>query len=270
MDYGRYGGSVGFVWPRLTPAVKTLMLINVVVFLVNAVLKGKLVLWCGVSWDLMWEGYGLGLARLVTTQFVHSFHDPLHLLLNMLVFYFFGTFVEEAIGTRRLYRLYLLSGAAGGLLHSVLGLLSGSEAPAVGASGAVYGIMVYAACMAPRMRVLFIIFPIELRWLVGVLVFIGVYMTYVQLVGGGSDGVAHGGHLGGALCGFFAYRLPRRRWAWVDRLRGWSDQRRVRASRHRQEVLDRLLDKVHREGLGSLTTAERRFLDRTSQQMRRK
>ena len=231
---------------------------------------GKLGQWCGVSWSLMWEGYGLGLLRLVTTQFVHSFTSPMHLLLNMLVFYFFGTFVEEAIGKKRLYKLYLMSGALGGLLHSVLGVVMGQDVPAIGASGAVYGIMVYAACMAPRMRVLFIIFPIELRWLVGVLVFIGIYMTYVGLALGGSDGVAHGGHLGGALWGFLAYRMPRQEWAWVARLRNWSDQRKVRARRARQEVLDQLLEKVHKEGIGSLTAAEKRFLDRTSEEMRRK
>jgi membrane associated rhomboid family serine protease len=270
MEYGRYGGAGGFVWPRLTPAVKTLMLINVGVFLLNAVMVGRLGQWCGISWHLMWEGYGLGLVRLVTTQFVHSFSTPMHLLLNMLVFYFFGTFVEEAIGKKRLYRLYLMSGAVGGVMHSVLGLAMGSDVPAIGASGAVYGIMVYAACMAPRMRVLFIIFPIELRWLVGVLVFIGIYMTFVSMAVGGTDGVAHGGHLGGALWGFTAYRMPRRQWAWTGKLRRWSDERRARASRARQEVLDQLLEKVHKQGIGSLTNAERRFLDRTSEEMRRK
>ena len=269
MDYGRYGGSGGFVWPRLTPAVKTLMIINGVAFVLNAILRGELV-WLGISWDRMWEGYGLGLGRLVTSQFVHAYLSPWHLLLNMLMFYFFGTFVEEQIGRKRMYQLFLVSGAVGGVVYSVLGLIMGSTVPAVGASGAVYGIMAYAACMAPRMKVLVIVFPVELRWVVGVLVFVGVYMTYVNLVEGVSDGVAHGGHLGGALWGFLAFRLPRRRWAWTGRLRGWRDQRQLKASQQRQAVLDQLLEKVHREGLGSLTSAEKRFLDKASEHMRKK
>lgn len=269
MDYGRQGGFGGFVWPRLTPAVKNLMIINAAVFFLNAILQGELI-WLGISWDRMWEGYGLGLARLLTSPFVHAYLSPWHLLMNMLMFYFFGTFVEETIGRKRLYQLFLLSGVCGGVLYSVLGLIMGQPQPAIGASGAVYGIMTYAACMAPRMKVLIIVFPIELRWLVGTLVFVGVYMTYVSLVEGVSDGVAHGGHLGGALWGFVAYRLPRQQWRWTGKLRGWRAQREMRTSQERQAVLDELLEKVHREGLGSLTTAEKRFLDKASQQMRRK
>jgi len=270
MDYGRTGGyGGGFVWPRLTPAVKTLMIVNFAVFFLNAVLRGQLA-WLGISWDRMWEGYGLGLARLATSPFVHAYLSPWHLLMNMLMFYLFGTFVEEAIGRRRLFRLFVLSGVSGGILYSVLGLAMGNQVPAIGASGAVYGIMTYAACMAPRMKVLVIIFPIELRWLVGTLVFVGVYMTYVNAVEGLSDGVAHGGHLGGAVWGFLAYRFPQQGAAVTGRLRGWRQQRQSRANQQRQEVLDELLEKVHREGLGALTEAERRFLDKASKQMRRK
>jgi membrane associated rhomboid family serine protease len=268
MDYGQYGG---LALPRVTSGVKALLIVNAAVFFANALAQD----WFGdvllpLSWSGLWEGYGLGVLRLVTYQFVHAFTDPWHILLNMLLLYFFGTFVEAEIGRRRLLWLYLLSGIAGGLLHMLLA----PSARVVGASGACYGILVYAAFMAPRMRVIFLIFPIEMRWLVGFLVFLGLYQVYVEMALGVSGGVSHGAHLGGALWGLVAFRMARagvgpdfglgERWA---RMRA---QRSARASAQHRAVLDGLLDKVQREGLSSLTAAERRFLDKASERMRRK
>lgn len=269
MTYQDFGG---FALPRLTPAVKALLIANFAVFLANALLTNALTPWLALSWTGMWEGYGLGLLRLLTYQFVHSFVDPLHILLNMLVLYFFGTFVEEAVGPRRLTRLYLVSGVVGGLTFCAIGAMLGQpDRAVVGASGAVYGILIYAACMAPRMRVILIVFPIELRWLALGLVGIGAYMMFIEVTAGYTGGVAHGGHLGGALWGYLAYRMPRqRRWPILERFEQWRLQRAHQQQVERQATLDRLLEKVHREGIGSLTAAERRALDRASQEMRRR
>ena len=266
MDYGQQGG---FAMPRMTQGVKLLLIINVAVFLANAVLRGSLSAhWFPLSWAGLSDGYGLGVLRFLTYQFTHSFRDPLHLILNMLVLYFFGTFVEGQIGKRRLLWLYFLSGVVGGVLHMVIT----PSVRVVGASGACYGIMVYAAFVAPRMRVIFLIFPIEMRWLVGLLVFLGLYQLYVDL--GRSGGISHGAHLGGALWGAIAFRMARAGigpdFGIGNRVGRWKAQRDARAGQEKQRVLDDLLEKVHREGLNSLTPAERRFLDKASQQMRRK
>jgi membrane associated rhomboid family serine protease len=265
------GQYVGFAWPRMTPAVKALLIANGVVLLVNMLLTGRLAPLLGLSWANLGEGYGLGVVRLITYQFVHSFADPFHILFNMLMLYFFGTFVEEAIGKTRLLRLYLTAGVVGGVVQLLMAAATGdTRSLTIGASGCLYGILVYAACLAPRMRVIFIIFPLELRWLVGGLVVLGVWFSYIELATGASSGVAHGGHLGGALWGWIAYRLPRRQWGWVRRLREWQQERDRRSARERELRVDELLDKVHRHGLSSLTSAERRFLDRASHQMRRR
>lgn len=269
MQYGDYRIS----FPGLTPGVKLLLLVNAGVFLLNALLQGSLSIWLALSWSGLWEGYGLGLVRLVTYQFVHSFGDPWHILMNMLVLYFLGTFVEGSIGRRRLLRLYVSSGVVGGLVQLLLGTFLGvPDQVVIGASGAVYGIMVYAACIAPRMRIIFIVFPIELRWLVALLVGLGAYYTYVQLVTGAPGGVAHGAHLGGALWGFVAHRMAGR-WGRLDvagPLRRWLDERRRREHRRKMETFDKLLEKVHREGMNSLSPAERRFMNKISSEMRRK
>lgn len=266
MTYDRYGG-MGM--PSLTPAVKLLLIVNGVVFLLNAVLQGQLSEWLGLSWSGLGDGYGLGVLRLFTYQFAHSFEDPFHLIYNMLVLYFFGTFVEASIGRQRLLWLYVLSGVGGGLLHLLI-----SSAGVVGASGACYGIMVYAAFLAPRMRVIFLIFPIEMRWLVGILVAVGAYALFVELSRGFSGGTAHGAHLGGALWGYIAFRMARSGigpdFGIPERLRRHRAARAHRSGQEKQAVLDQLLEKVHREGISSLSAAERRFLDKASQEMRRK
>ena len=274
----RFGGTGGGIaWPRLTPAVRVLLIVNVGVFLLNALTKGLFGLnlgeWFGLTWSGLGDGFGLGVLRLLAYQVVHSFNDPLPLLFNMLMLYFFGTFVEGAIGTRRMVWLYVIAGVVGGVVQLLLGRVMGApDVVTIGASGALYGIMVYAACLAPRMTVIMLVFPIELRWLVGIMVGLGVYLAYVGLVTGHTGGVAHGGHLGGALWGYLAYKLPAGSMSWdpLAKVRRWSADRERKSAHHKQQVLDELLEKVHREGLGALTPAERRFLDKASQEMRRK
>ena len=262
-------------FPPLTPAVKALLLVNVAVFVLNMIVApatgGGLARWFGVSWDGLWQWFGLGLYRLLTYQFVHSFHDPLHMLWNMLMLYFFGTMVEGAIGGTRLTRLYLVAGICGGLLQSVFQAVVGHpQSLCVGASGSCYGILVFAAMLRPHAVVYLIVFPVKL-WLVATaLVAIGVYAMYVELVGAVGSTTAHGGHVGGALWGFVSYRIANSGWRWVGRWRRWQQIRAARAEHKRQLVMDRILEKVHAQGLGSLTPAERRFLQRASQTFQRR
>lgn len=262
----------GLALPRMTPAVKVLLLINAGVFVLNLLVWGALSdpKWFALSGSGLWDGFGLGVLRFGTYQFTHSFYDPLHLGFNMLVLYFFGTFVEARVGRKGMYWLYLLSGLVGGLLHIVLAAVFGHGIPVIGASGACYGIMVYAAFMAPRMRVILIVFPIELRFLVGILVFVGLYQTVLMLGGAVSGGqVSHGAHLGGALWGFIGFKMASAGFS----PEGWLSSRRAQSSarktQRKQEVLDELLEKVHRQGMAALTPAERRFLERVSKGSRK-
>lgn len=269
----QYRTSLGF--PTLTPAVGKLLLVNGVVFFLNMILAPAtgdgITRWCGVSWNGLFDGFGLGLYRLVTYQFVHSFVDPWHLLFNMMVLYFFGTMVESAIGGTRLVRLYLVAGVCGGILQAVLELVGGNpQRTTIGASGACYGILVFAAMMRPQATVMLLVFPIRLWVLAAFLVGIGLYSMYVELVANASSGVAHGGHVGGALWGFLSYRIAHSGWRWAGRWKRWRHERRFRAEQNQQQVMDRILEKVHREGLSSLTPAERRFLQKASQSMQRR
>jgi membrane associated rhomboid family serine protease len=277
-------------FPALTPAIRFLLLANCAVFLANAALVGQLSdpgrggggFLFACSWSGLFEGGGFGLLRLVTYQFTHSFRDPMHLAMNLLVLYFFGTVVEQRLGPRGTLRLYLAGGLAGALLHLALAGVQGhADVPLVGASGACYAFLLYATCMAPRSIVFLVFVPVPLWGLAAFLVALGLYSTFVELATGFVDRVAHGAHLGGAALGMVAHRAgwfvdsPGQRgdgssWlaSWRARLGTARAQRQQRATQAHELQLDAILDKVKQRGLQALTTAERRFLERTSQQSR--
>jgi membrane associated rhomboid family serine protease len=277
--------------PSLTPAIKHLLIANAIVFALNAISLGRLSgpgpdgsggFWFAFSWDLGLEGFGLGLVRLVTYQFTHSFANAWHFLGNMLVLYFMGTIAEQKLGYRGTVKLYLAGGLCGALLHLVLASMQGYQnIPLVGASGACYAFLVYAAYRFPNALVFGFI---QLAVVAALLVFVAFYQTFVGLAGGFGGGVAHDAHLGGAALGFLAYK---KNWFvdWGDHagvarpswfgsiLQGLRDQRVKRDQQNalaQQQQLDEILKKVKSDGLASLTQAERRFLERVSKDSQKK
>lgn len=272
-----------FDLPRPASAVQALIAANIAVMLASAmvgphVFGGSLADFLGLSWDGLFGGYGLGVVRLVTYQFTHG--GLMHLVFNMIVLYFFSRLVLSDTGDRGLVHLYIVGGLLGGVCQLLLGAAAGlsDQMLVLGASGAVYAIMVYGACLAPRQTVLlFFVFPIELRWLVIFLVLAGVYASF-QTLHGVAGGTADAAHLGGALWGFLAFRRMRGYylglghrgaplWPWLARFRA------ARVAQNRaalQAELDRLLEKVHQQGMGSLTSDERRSLERASRDLHSK
>src|SRR5262249_33851136 len=111
--------------PRLTPAIARLMLLNAAVVVANMALLGRLSerpgigasgQWFCVSWARLWDGYGLGLYRLLTYQFTHSFSDPWHFLWNMFGLYMFGDIAEQRLGYRGTWKVYIAGGLVGALV----------------------------------------------------------------------------------------------------------------------------------------------------------
>ncbi|MBL8736114.1 MAG: rhomboid family intramembrane serine protease [Planctomycetes bacterium] len=275
----------------LPPATKTLFLINVAVFVANLVslilgrwidaLAGGLGTWTAFSWPGLLDGYGLGLLRVVTYQFTHSI-DPMHLVGNMISLWVFGPIGEARLGRLGIYRLYLWGGAVGALGFVLAGSLGGYLAhPLVGASGACYALLVYAACVQPHATIVFFIVQMPLWVLAALFVAFGAYWQLLELGAGiRAGGVAHSAHLGGALLGWLAFRFGwfvdyadfggRERPGFVagllGRLRSARARRRQQAAEQQDLQLDTILAKVKEHGLGSLTTAERRFLEQISQQ----
>jgi len=204
----------------------------------------------------------------VSYMFLHA--NMSHIFFNMLGLYIFGPPVEARLGGRRFATLYLFSGLAGALL-SVLT----SPAAVVGASGAVYGVMLGFAWFWPRQQImLWGVVGIEARWLI-------VAYTLMSLFGVGGGGIAHFAHLGGFI-GAWLYlkwvggRPAAARAAWQKRLaprvpvgvnpvERWKKIDAAALHPVNREEYERVIAKLDKDGSGALTPGEREFLDRFSQ-----
>ncbi|MDY7107252.1 MAG: rhomboid family intramembrane serine protease, partial [Planctomycetota bacterium] len=235
--------------------------------------------------------------RFIGFQFLHA--NLMHLLFNMIGLYFFGPMVERYLGSKRYLAFYLLCGIFGALMYSLLNLggviaeavggsgvrvpgllFNDAHTPLVGASAGVFGVLMAGAYLAPRAMVLvFFFLPMQLRTLAYALV--GIALFTVVVAGRNAGGEA--GHLGGAIAGFYFIRHPRHLHGFFDILgrvdptshhyRGKGAPARGRAvakgagargAPSRAEV-DRVLDKVHSQGLASLTDREKRILRQASE-----
>lgn len=202
--------------------------------------------------------------QLLTYGFLHSVQDPWHILQNMLMLYFFGSMLEERLGGRRFFLTYMAAQVVGGLFFLAPCLFVPSGAHAIGASGAVFGVMIAAATIYPRRIVFLLFFPLQMRWLAVGIVGIELFSALPQLKGNTSDGVAHLVHLGGAAYGFLAVRfglIDKDPIEILERKRAIHDVERAADDEAR---MDALLQKIHQNGMGSLTRSEREFLKRMS------
>jgi membrane associated rhomboid family serine protease len=162
-----------------------------------------------VSWQHVAEGR---LWVLITAVFSHNL--LFHLLINMIVLWSFGSLLEQLMGRRGFLSFYLVAGIVSSLAHagtSTLLLNRPPDAAALGASGAVAGLLLLFAMTFPRHRILvFGVVPVPA--LVGALAFIAVDLwgLFAQFEGGGLP-IGHGAHLGGAFTGIAYYLLLRAR-----------------------------------------------------------
>jgi len=224
--------------------------------------------------------------RLVTFQFLHG--GLLHLLGNMLMLFFLGRWVEQYLGSRRYLAYYLLTGVAGAFTYlALLGLgrlfgyervpfllAGGADTRLVGASAGVFGVLVALLVIAPNRQIMLLFPPIPLK--VSVLVW-GLLLLNIFWVMTDPGAGGEAAHLGGAAVGFVLMRNVR--WlAWADRARAPDVKQKVRAAKRerarRKEAdfdaeIDRILEKVSREGLQSLTAGEKKLLRRDTDRKRR-
>ena len=213
----------------------------------------------------------------LTAGFTHSPYNLQHILWNMVGLFFLGRDVEEAYGSREFLRLYLAMVVFASVVWNVATKLAGAPGDmlAYGASGALAGVVVLYALNFPRRTLLlFFVIPVP-AWLCGVLL---VGMDMLGATGrAGPQNVAYSMHLAGAAFAFIYYQ---RRWnltALSDRFFNfrWPDFRRPRLRVHRPEEppppdlsaeVDRILEKIYRQGEAALTAKERRTLETASRQ----
>ena len=179
----------------LTDVVKNLLIINVLVYLTLNFFLAQFNLhpyFTLYPVDSDWfRPY-----QIVTSMFNHDPNSIGHLLFNMMALYFIGPIVEHTLGPKRFLFLYLSAGLLSGLFQ-----LFFSSVPAVGASGAIYGILISLALMYPNLKMMVFPIPFEIR----AIVLAGLFVAYDLISGLNqfSTGVAHFAHLGGAVMGGF-------------------------------------------------------------------
>ncbi|MCB0391909.1 MAG: rhomboid family intramembrane serine protease [Bdellovibrionales bacterium] len=191
--------------------IPIIILINILVFLMwifnpfspDFMERHFLVSWQAIEAGRYWV--------FVTAAFSHNLF--FHLFLNMFVLNSFGSFMEMFIGRRRIFLFYMIAGIMGNVAHAFTSnfFLNKPELAALGASGAVAGVILLFSLLFPKEKILiFGIIPVPA--LFGALAFVGLdlYGLYTQTLGGGLP-IGHGAHLGGAFTGIIYYFVLRSR-----------------------------------------------------------
>jgi membrane associated rhomboid family serine protease len=288
-------GSLGSGWPL------TYVLMGVIAacFVVQSVAEvhGGHGGWINRNLALSLDGLGRGfLWQLLTFQFLHG--GLLHLVVNLIVLYFFGRALEDHLGRRRFLRLYLGSGVAGGLLQMMFAAIFPAHfgGAVVGASAGVFGLVAAFAALFPDRTLTLLVFfvlPVSMRARTLLWLSIGLAVFGIVVPGGG---VAHAAHLGGIVAGW-AYvrwfmagtgirmgwgtrgpsvRRPRvlARTASSDRA-PWRRTDAVTnddlpAEEFMSREVDPILDKISAHGFQSLTDRERQILEKARAKITRR
>lgn len=191
-----------------TPIVMTLLIANAIGFLAYMLLGPAMIIHFGL-WPLGTEGVRPGLSggipgfefwQLVSYGFLHG--GLLHLFVNMFALWMFGTALESFWGSRPFLTFYLVCLVGAGVIQLVVATMavdSGSVYPTVGASGAVFGILLGFAMMFPNQQLMLLFPPIPLKAKYFVVLY-GAFELYAGVTGSMS-GVAHFAHLGGMAFG---------------------------------------------------------------------
>ena len=197
---------------RLPWGVKWLLISNTAVFVVyflSVQLKITPLVWLFHSLLSLTPAMvikGAILWQPITYLFLHSPYTLWHLGFNMLYLWFFGTELERDWGTRRFLNFYFFCGIGAGLCDVAARYLIGPQdlnIPTIGASGAIYGVLLAFGLLYPNRQILvFLTFPIPIRIFVGILGGIAFLSTF----GASGSGTSHMAHLGGMAFGYFYLR----------------------------------------------------------------
>jgi membrane associated rhomboid family serine protease len=281
-DNESFGSAIKRGFFAMPVIIRTLIAINVFVFAFQALFGGLEI--AGSSLNrliISYLGFDPNLFtaitqpwRFVTYMFLHG--SGFHLLFNMLWLWWMGRAVEEGLGPRTFSVIYFGAGIGGAFFHIALSFLYGTSI-VIGASGAVFGIMVAFAYMYPRVPIMLLFLPpIEARFVVAALIALDVLFI------GSGDNVARLVHLGGALIGYLLVREhyrgtdlskfvrpiekiwnpnlsgPKKKKPRNKKMYSVSDVEIVEESK--ESELDAILEKISKEGYDGLTAEEKRKL----------
>ncbi len=276
------------------PVIKALMISNGAVFFLSAffgmfILQGHPIgEYIDAYLALHPLGRGFQVWQTVTYMFMHG--GIFHILFNMLWLWMFGMELENLWGSRRFFVYYMLCGIGAGIAHLVIAPMLGQGGPIVGASGAIYGVLVAFGFLFPNRPVfIYFLLPIRARYFVAGIIAIDLLSSMM----GPQSNVAHLAHLGGAAMGFVLLLLEKKGVSWKRFVRKpqmtyippqyhytkpksvgredisdatYEDIHPSPESGQQQRV-DEILDKINQSGYQSLTDEEKRFLFEASKRL---
>lgn len=279
-----------FNGPRITETIKYIIIINLILFIPRGAsellgqplwIDNLLIYLFSVTPAAVVEN--LFIWQIFTYQFFHG--DFLHILFNMFLLWMFGSQLEEVWGSKEFLRYYLFCGTGAGLIIFVWNLFFANPlVPTLGASGALYGVMLaYAVYWPDRELLLMMVFPLKTKYVIAIYAAI----SFFSMMGGSGGGISHVGHLGGFIAGFIYLHFFRNIGVFkalnfggsassfaqtmqVKKQRALWNRRKREYEQEQEEAhrVDELLAKISREGINSLSASERRFLQRNAEKQR--
>ena len=245
-------GNYSFKSQRFTIVIKALISINAALFLLRYLMVNQ--------FDLL----GLGLSsspklwQPVTYMFIHG--DFFHIFMNMFVLWMFGTEMESIWGSRKFLRYYFVTGIGSGIIWLIFNY-GNNYSVLIGASGAIYGILLAYGLMFPNRKVLiYFLFPIKVKYFVTILAAI----AFISSIDRSGSNISHLTHLSGMIVGFLYLKFPNLKYKTsilVNRKIAESINRKSERKKANmislQKKVDRLLDKVSTDGFNSLSDDEK-------------
>ena len=253
--------------PSLFPdAIKILVSINFGIFILQTISRSENLLFplFGLVPKLVWSEFMIW--QPVTYLFFHG--GIWHVLINMFVLWMFGSELERLWGKEHFLKFYFTTGIGAGILTMLFGL--NSIVPIVGASGAVYGVLLAYGITYPNRKIyLYGIIPIKSLWFVigvGLIAFFSSFSNASQ--------ISHLTHLSGMIIGYLILKKPVRWNELIFKLRKKTIEYKIQKE-HKvlsqqsniEREIDSILDKINREGFDSLSEDEQERLYKGSQSL---
>lgn len=269
-----YGQSVQFRFGGpLTPMVKRLMIANGLIFLIQQIfaliMPGTIEYFFGLSH--IGFIHELKIWQIFTYMFFHG--GWLHVIFNLIALWMFGGELENIWGSNLFLKFYVYTGIGAGVFISIMNyyiyMTYHANPVTIGASGALYGILLaYGLTWPNREVLLYFILPVKIKYLVIVYGLIEFFGT-LSGISGTAGGISHIGHLGGLISGFIfiIYKAKfstgkegffKRIWR---KIRNKNKKKVIDNRITAKKIIDESLEKIARNGMSSLSSEEKKKLD---------
>ncbi|MBN1384206.1 MAG: rhomboid family intramembrane serine protease [Elusimicrobia bacterium] len=241
-------------------AIKWLIIVNVAVFAIELLAGPTFIYTFGLVPYLVTKNFFLW--QIATYMFLHG--GFFHLFINLFILWMFGKEIEDRWGTAQFLKYYFICGLGSGVFITLTGF--NSTIPTIGASGAIYGILVAFAVLYPdRPIYLYFFIPMKAKHFA---LLVGVF-SFLAGASGSKGGISHLGHLGGLLVGYIYLKFPELKYRFQtlnfpSGFRFPKIKKSFRKYKNPKEEVNRILDKILIHGVDSLTSEEKEFMEKYS------